>query len=257
MLQRKGILAGTVRPALQVVVSMGDATVAALVGGEPDCAVLDVAPTGEGLPLAAARNAGAEYAIAQGADVLIFLDIDCVPDRQLVHRYRDSCQDLAEPALYSGAVCYLPPPGSAGYDLKRLPELASPHPARPAPAADELVPDGDWRLFWSLSFALSVPTWRAIGGFCESYVGYGGEDTDFGQQAEKAGIDLRWIGGARAYHQYHPATSPPTQHLADILRNGRIFRDRWGWWPMQGWLSDFATAGLIEHLPESDDWRLV
>ena len=39
----------------------------------------------------------------------------------------------------------------------------------------------DLRLFWSLSFALDAGDWDALGGFCEDYVGYGGEDTDFGQ----------------------------------------------------------------------------
>ena len=42
--------------------------------------------------------------------------------------------------------------------------------------------------------------------------------------------------GARAYHQHHPSSSPPVQHLADILRNGALFRRRWGRWPMEGWL---------------------
>ncbi|WP_375545594.1 galactosyltransferase-related protein [Janibacter hoylei] len=28
---------------------------------------------------------------------------------------------------------------------------------------------------------MSEDTWSRIGGFCEDYVGYGGEDTDFGR----------------------------------------------------------------------------
>ena len=25
----------------------------------------------------------------------------------------------------------------------------------------------------------------------------------------------------------------------------RVFADRWGWWPMQGWLDAFAERGLV------------
>ena len=38
---------------------------------------------------------------------------------------------------------------------------------------------------------------------------------------------------------------PPVQHLADIVRNARRFRDVHGWWPMPGWLEAFVRMGLI------------
>jgi GT2 family glycosyltransferase len=104
-------------------------------------------------------------------------------------------------------------------------------------------------LFWSLSFAVTADTWLAVGGFEESYEGYGGEDTDFAFTARAAGVPLVWVGGAHAYHQYHPTSAPPWQHLDDILRNGRLFADRWGSWPMEGWLEAFAAAGAIEQTP--------
>jgi GT2 family glycosyltransferase len=100
-------------------------------------------------------------------------------------------------------------------------------------------------MFWSLSFATSASTWRRIGGFCEDYTGYGGEDTDFGQLARQAGVELCWVGDAWAFHQHHPKRSPPTEHLDDILRNAELFHRRWGWWPMEGWLAEFADAGLV------------
>jgi hypothetical protein len=36
------------------------------------------------------------------------------------------------------------------------------------------------------------------------------------------------------------------QHLTSILRNARIFHQRWGTWPMEGWLSAFEELGLIK-----------
>ncbi len=152
----------------------------------------------------------------------------------------------------------LPPPAPAdGYRPADLHTLARPHPARPCPAEDELLPGGDPALFWTLSFAVTPATWRRIGGFCEAYVGYGGEDTDYGQLAARAGVDLVWAGGAWAYHQHHETQSPPVQHLADIVRNGAIFRDRWGWWPMGGWLEAFAQRGLARHDDATDQWVLA
>ena len=45
-------------------------------------------------------------------------------------------------------------------------------------------------------------------------------------------------------------SSPPVEHLDDILRNGRVFRDRWGSWPMRGWLEAFERRGLVSRRGE-------
>ncbi|MBW8486996.1 glycosyltransferase family 2 protein [Actinomadura parmotrematis] len=247
--QQDGLAAGSRAPDAYVVVAMGDPGVAGAVAGRaPAADVVDV-PAGEGgLPLAAARNAGARRALELGADLLVFLDVDCVPGAETIGRYGDVARRDV-PALLCGTVAYLPPPGEGGYRLADLPGLAPPHPARPAPAPGEVLRDGDHDLFWSLSFALTARTWREIGGFCEEYTGYGGEDTDFAQTARARGVPLWWTGGAPAYHQHHPTSSPPVQHLDDILRNAAVFHRRWGRWPMGGWLRAFAERGLVARGP--------
>jgi GT2 family glycosyltransferase len=149
-------------------------------------------------------------------------------------------------------VTYLPPAPPDGYPLDRLVELDDPHPARPAPEPGRRVPGADPDLFWSLSFALSATAWESTGGFDEAYVGYGAEDTDFGRRVVTAGLAHGWVGAARAYHQHHPTRTPPVQHLDDILRNGRTFRERWGEWPMRGWLEEFERLGLVRRAGE--DW---
>lgn len=208
-----------------------------------------------GLPLAAARNRGAEVALGHGAEVLVFLDVDCLAGTSLVADYEARVQ--AHPGtVWSGPVTYLGPPPPEGYDLTSLDELDSPHPARPAPAPGEVVNDADPDLFWSLSFACSAHAWRRSGGFCEDYVGYGGEDTDFARVALSAGLELGWSGGARAYHQWHPVSRPPVEHLADIVRNAAIFRARWGSTPMLGWLHEFRERGLVVE-DERGHWSLV
>ena len=178
-----------------------------LVGDTSDVIGVGVPP--DGLPLAHARNAGARHALAAGAELLVFLDVDCIPGAALLQRYEAAA--AGGPALLCGPVAYLPPAPRAGYRAADLHTLASPHPARPIPPEDEVQRGGDHALFWTLSFAVTAATWRLLGGFCEDYVGYGGEDTDFGQVAARAGVELAWVGGAWAYHQHHATETPPVQ----------------------------------------------
>jgi N-acetylglucosaminyl-diphospho-decaprenol L-rhamnosyltransferase len=235
----------TVAPDLRCVVAIDDPDVAAVAG--PDCTVVPHPAAGiDGLPLASARNRGAEWALRRGADLLIFLDVDCIPAPDMVERYRSAHRCGGPRALLSGPVTYLPPPPDTGYRLDALAGLGDPHPARPNPATGHLLQSDDYDLFWSLSFAVGAGTWRHLGGFCEDYVGYGAEDTDFAALARAAEVPLLWVGGAHAYHQYHPISDPPVEHLEAIVRNANIFRRRWGRWPMVGWLEEFENSGIIE-----------
>ncbi|WP_209308843.1 galactosyltransferase-related protein [Blastococcus sp. CT_GayMR16] len=255
-MQRRGLRRSTAPVGSHVVVCMGDpaaADVAAARAGPPLAAVHVDVPDSR-LPLARARNAGAERAIESGADLLVFLDVDCVPAPGMVRRYVECAGEDRAPRLLCGPVAYLPPPPPAGYDLDRLSELADPHPARPHPGENETLENGDPRLFWSLSFAVRPAVWERIGGFCEEYRGYGGEDTDFGQCAAAAGVRLDWTGGAVAHHQFHPVSDPPVEHVDDVVANARIFFRRWGWWPMSGWLTEFQRLGLA-HFDPADGWR--
>ncbi|MEV6552441.1 galactosyltransferase-related protein [Streptomyces sp. NPDC051597] len=253
LLQQDGLARGTRAPDRYVIVSMADPRIAPLTAGREPAPDVITLPLADGrLPLAAARNAGAARALEGGAELLVFLDVDCVPGPTLLERYTGAAEDGA---LLCGTVAYLPPPPPQGYDLAGLAGLAPPHPARPAPAEGELLRGGDPRLFWSLSFALTARTWNRVGGFCESYSGYGGEDTDFAAAAAGCGVDLWWVGGAPAYHQHHPTHDPPVQHLDDILRNGALYKRRWGSWPMLGWLRAFEALGLAVYDPGADAWH--
>lgn len=255
---------------LHVVVAMGDGAVAPLVGHAADGSAgladrvvieLPVGPDGE-LPLAAARNVGASAGLERGADLLVFLDVDCLAHPDLITDYRAATRDpvdLAGPILWCGQVSYLPPlpAGVADYPLIGLESWAAPHPARPVLPDGAIQLSSDVRLFWSLNFAVTARDWRASGGFHPGYRGYGGEDTDFARGVAAHGGGLGWIGGAAAFHQHHPTSSPPWQHLAAIVRNAHVFRDRWGTFPMEGWLEAFAAAGAIDYRPDDGILELI
>ncbi|KQU70495.1 glycosyltransferase family 2 protein [Phycicoccus sp. Root101] len=254
---------------LHVVVAMDDPEIAAVVSdaGSTSTLVVPVGldPGGE-LPLARARNIGALTAIAAGAEHLVFLDVDCIPAARTLERYRQVLDTDGSglgglspahpsPVVACGTVAYLPPVAHArAYRHDRLDELADPHPGRPAPDERTVLVADDLRLFWSLSFAVTAADWGRLGGFSEDYTGYGAEDTDFGQRLGAARGTMLWVGGAAAYHQHHPTDTPPVGHLTSIVRNANVFRDRWGWFPMEGWLAAFADRGLARLDPRTGRW---
>ena len=248
--QHRALALGSRRPDVCAVVAMDDPQIVPTTvrGLDREVVRIDVGP--DGLPLAAARNRGVTHLLERGCDVVVLLDVDCLPGTGLVASYADVVAHHPD-RLWSGPVTYL----RAGATVDHPAELAAmdrPHPARPAPGLRETVRSERPELFWSLSFATSPQTWERTGGFDEAYVGYGGEDTDLARRAEAAGVELWWVGGARAYHQFHRVSSPPVEHLDDILRNGRLFHERWGEWPMLGWLTAFEERGLVHR--EGSDW---
>lgn len=258
--QLVGVAEQTLAPAAHAVVSMDPdgvgppATPQDVRGPGPRVVRMPV-PDGRPLPLAAARNAA--VAVLGDVDVAVLLDVDCVPHPRLLARYATAAATYGD-HLLAGPVGYLPPgvpdgPRVTDEDRRR----ATPAAARPVPPDGEVVPGAPHELFWSLSFAVRPAVHARIGGFDEAYVGYGGEDTDYAFRARRAGVGLAWVGGAWAHHQHHPVSHPPREHLGDVVRNARVFRERWGRWPMEGWLRAFADEGLVAWDPDGDRLQTV
>ena len=198
-------------------------------------------PAPRGLPLAQARNTVAR---AARGDVLAFIDVDCIPAPTLVADYqRHAVEGMG---LCMGEVLYLPGGANApGWSYEAFDRIAEKHSDRRGPPDGGILPCHDYRCFWSLNFALHRTDFAASGGFDERYVGYGGEDTDFGKTLDQKSIPLWWITGARIYHQYHPHAMPPVHHIDSVIANAEQFRQKWGYRTMEHWLYAFELMGLI------------
>ena len=189
------------------------------------------------IPLAQARNRAVSVATGKR---LIFLDVDCIPDRELVAQYEQA--DFQ--GLLMGDIRYLPAGATKpDWTLEELAEVAEPHPRRPV--VRQLVqPESRYELFWTLNFSLLRSTYEQLGGLDEAYQGYGAEDTDFAFAARQQKVPFA-LSSARAYHQHHAVYRPPLQHFNDIVVNARRFYEKWQHWPMDGWLEKFREMGLI------------
>ncbi len=211
------------------------------------------------LPLAQARNEGAS--LAKG-ELLIFLDVDCIPCNRLVSDYITAHKKYPD-ALLMGEVYYLSAEFKQAFGQKSWQENdlitdGESHPLRKYLTEKLFQPEQCYALFWSLNFAVAKKVfWKTIGGFTESYQGYGAEDTDFAFKAQRQKVPLLWVKGATVFHQYHPNYNPPLQHFQDIISNATTFLQYWGKWPMEKWLQLFVEASYIKWISDSQTIEIL
>ena len=235
----KGVAAQDQPPDELVVAYMQDAPHADL--PDPGCPVRTCFVPGDPMPLAAARNRAADEA---RGNILLFLDVDCVPSSGFVRRYAQAC--AAQERAFLCEILYLPGGLDIGApDYPQLDAAGERHPAKPRLDGVDWRDEPDHGELWGLAFGMKKALWDRAGGMDERYAGYGAEETDFAMRLKRAGVPLGWLGGARAYHQHHAVHVPPLQHFDHIVRNARLFRGNWGRWCMDYWLGQFADAGLI------------
>ncbi|MER3460726.1 MAG: hypothetical protein C4303_06255, partial [candidate division GAL15 bacterium] len=138
---------------------------------------------------AAARNAGAR---AARFGVLLFLDADVWAEPQLLAAHARHHRDGSRVGVQG--------PSFTHPDSKRTPFME----------VKEMFPDLTPRRAHDLSpyhvvtrnFSVRAEDLWAVGGFDESFAGYGWEDIELGFRLRKAGVRLRWEPQARAWH-YH------------------------------------------------------
>ncbi|OWV34788.1 sugar transferase [Pacificimonas flava] len=244
----KGLALQTEKPSELVIAYMQDEAHEDL--PDPGFPVRSLFVPGDRLPLAAARNAAAEAATG---DLLIFLDVDCIPSPPLVKSYASAL--ASRDALYLSEVFYLPAGAVPDpLDFDTLDCRGEPHPSKPEPPAEGVRSEPDLCELWGLCFGLRKSRWDHVGGMDPGYTGYGGEETDLAAKLAALETKAYWVADARAYHQHHEVHVPPLHHFEEIIRNARRFHEKWDRFPMTYWLGQFAKMGLIRW---SDDIEIL
>lgn len=223
-------------------------------GGEQDPArIVDLFPDlaasihrldlddGDPIPYSRARNLGAAGALGEH---LAFCDADTIATPSFVGSVHGALD--VHDAIVSGDVLYLPPVVVADHDVDELALLGRPHPARQRAPITGARLDARHELLWGLCMAMRRSTFERAGGFDEQYGGYAGEDTDLAVTCRGLGVPAGLVADAAVLHQHHDSFDPPVQQLVETVANAQHFRDKWGTWPMEGWLAGFEDMGLIE-----------
>jgi len=128
---------------------------------------------------AANRNCGAAHATAE---LLIFLDDDCIPDRDLVAVYRDAAQKNPEIAVFEGRI-------SAKGEESSF--------------ADCIPTNETGGYLWSCNFAIRRDLFMKIGGFDERYPFAAMEDVDLHWRVKRQARIL-FLPDARVWHEPEP-----------------------------------------------------
>ncbi len=287
-LQLRGLTRSARTPDDHVVVSMGDPAVAPLIEAEGYPAHTVTLPAGGPLPpsaggpsppsaggplppsagrplppsaggplsLSTARNVGAECALARGAELLVFLDVDCIPSAGLLGLYERAASDPRHgSALLCGPVTYLPPPGPRGYDLGRLERSVNPHPARPNPPGRH---DPHRRRVRPVLVAVVRGDPRDVDGRRGASARTTSGTAARTPTSPSAPRTPGWgCAGSAARMPSISTTRSPTRRSSICTRSSTTplsSTGAGGRWPMTGWLTRFAEAGLARYDAAADRW---
>lgn len=171
-----------------------------------------------GFRAAAARNLGARTADDEPGDVLLFLDGDTVPEPGYVGELARATRQLAAGANGRAlAVGRRRHADFGGLDVeptldliaalatdddhpRRLPDVAWLEQGYAATANLRDADERSYRFVISAVLAVTRELFDAVGGFDESFVGYGGEDWDLANRCFLAGADFAYVPTAVAWH---------------------------------------------------------
>jgi GT2 family glycosyltransferase len=183
-----------------------------------DCPVRHVWHPDVGFTAARARNLGAATAAAAGADYLVFMDGDCVPNPRFARRHAQ----LAEAGHFVNGSRVLLSPELTGRVLAGQIDLSQCDTAawlrlRIAGDVNKLThllhwpgapfrvePRFSWKGIRSCNFALAWRDFEAVNGFDETFAGWGHEDADLVLRLHHLGLRRKnGFLGTEVCHLWH------------------------------------------------------
>jgi GT2 family glycosyltransferase len=122
------------------------------------------------------RNSGADHATAE---LLIFLDDDCIPDQNLIATYRDAAQNYPQVEVFEGRI-------SAAGEAQSF--------------ADAVPANETGGYLWSCNFAIRRDLFVRINGFDERYPFAAMEDVDLHLRVKRLS-EVLFLPAARVWHE--------------------------------------------------------
>ena len=185
---------------------------------------------GRGFGLARARNAGAR---AAAGDVLVFLDGDVIAETGLLTAHA-RWHHVVSDALTLGFCAYVSMQDIDAAEVRRRPaslaELFADRPSDPPWLERHMARTGDltsrhddlFRAVTGHNFAISKTLFEEAGGFDESFVRYGGEDTEFGYRVWCRGGLLVPVRDAFGWHQGRWAEGRETKERNQDIQGAKM-----------------------------------
>ncbi|RDV26727.1 hypothetical protein DXV75_06995 [Alteromonas aestuariivivens] len=188
----------------------------------------------EHLPVSRARNKGFDCC---SATRIIYLEVDCqIPS----HLFDELLNKLTVGQVVCPNVHYLASTKEClpEQELQHTPKLVPGHATAPT---DTPV---SFTYFRTMAFAIHKRDYHTIGGFDEEFSGIGVGDIDFAMRCSQSGLTLIKTASVVLYPDAGKL-NPAILHLCDIVNNAARFKQKWGNYPMESWLRELVTAGLI------------
>jgi GT2 family glycosyltransferase len=207
------------------------------------CKVLHVWHPDVGFTASRARNLGAAHA---GADYLVFLDGDCVPNPHFVRQH----ERLARPRHFVNGSRVLVGPGltrsvaDGKMDLSKLDAAAwlrlrmsgdvnkLTHLVRWAGAPFRVDARFRWKGIRSCNFGVAAADFEAVNGFDETFAGWGHEDADLVLRLHhQGGRRTNGFLGTEVWHLWHKENSRAEegtnrQRVLERMKTGIIRAER-------------------------------